>query len=262
MSIGPEIKEVLQEVGATYTILRDVGNVTGEKTYYKTNSQVTKPFIREFFLEAWFQYDTSAIGGDYIQFSVTGDIFIVMNSTPYLFENQVIRYDVVLYKCNEIVDVVRPIEGDDWNADYRKLTTWRYIAEQKPVLITTPLFGHDLATDEELGYLGLTVNEMFAPSSLGIQILDRIRITSTDYHRIETIKRRRYKDVDVFELGEDSRVAQSTTTTTTTSSTTSTSSTSSTSSSFSTTSTVRSTTTSSTTTSSTTTTTLSTTTTS
>lgn len=260
MSIGPEIKEVLQEVGATYTILRDGGNVTGEKTYYKTNSQVTKPFIREFFLEAWFQYDTSAIGGDYIQFSVTGDIFIVMNSTPYLFENQIIRYDVVLYKCNETVDVLRPVESDDWDADYRKLTTWRYIVEQKPVLITTPLYGHDLATDEELGYLGLTVNEMFAPVSLGIQTLDRIRITSTDYHRIETIKKRRYKDVNVFELGEDSRVSQSTTTTTTTTSTTSTSSTSSTSSSFS--STTSSTTTSSTTTSSTTTSTLSTTTTS
>lgn len=256
MSIGPEIKEVLQEVGATYTILREGGNITGEKTYYKTNSQVTKPFIREFFLEAWFQYDTQAVGGDYIQFSTTGDIFIVMNSTPYLFENTAIRYDVVLYKCNVLVDIVRPEEPDGWDSDYRKLTTWRYIGEQKPALITTPLYGHDLATDEELGYLGLEVHEMYAPVNLGIRTLDRIRLTSTEYFRVETIKPRRYKDVNVFELGEDTRVAQSTTTTTTTTvtttstltSTSSSSSSSSSSSTLSSTSTLTSTSSSSSTT--------------
>lgn len=222
MTIGPEIKEVLQEVGATYTILREGGNITGEKTYYKTNSQVTKPFIREFFLEAWFQYDTQAVGGDYIQFDTTGDIFIVMNSTPYLFENTAIRYDVVLYKCNLLIDILRPFEAEGWDANYQKPTTWQHIGTQKPALITTPLYGHDLATDEELGYLGLEVHEMYAPVNLGIITLDRIRLTSTEYYRVETIKPRRYKDVNVFELGEDTRTMQSTTTTSSTSTTTTT----------------------------------------
>jgi hypothetical protein len=226
MTIGPDIEEVLDEVGTSYTILRDSGNVTGEKTYYKSNSQVTKPFIREFFLEAWFPYNTQAVGGDYVQLLTTGDIFLVMNRTAQMFEDAIIKWDVVLYKCNVTIDVLRPVESDDWDSDYRKLTSWSYIKEQKYALITTPLYGHDLATDEELGYLGLEVHEMYAPTSLGVETLDRIKLTSLEYFRVETIKPRRYEGVNVYEIGEDSRVAQSTTTTsTTTTSTTSSSST-------------------------------------
>ena len=225
MTIGPDIREVLDEVGTSYTILRDTGNVTGEKTYYQSNSQVTKPFIREFFLEAWFPYNTQAVGGDYVQLLTTGEIFLVMNKTAQMFEDAVIKWDVVLYKCNVTIDVLRPVEPDSWDSDYRKLTSWSYIKEQKYALITTPLYGHDLATDEELGYLGLEVHEMYAPISLGIETLDRIKLTSFEYFRVETIKPRRYEGVNVYEIGEDSRVAQSTTTTsTTTTSTTSSSS--------------------------------------
>jgi len=225
MTIGPDIREVLDEVGTSYTILRDTGNVTGEKTYYQSNSQVTKPFIREFFLEAWFPYNTQAVGGDYVQLLTTGEIFLVMNKTAQMFEDAVIKWDVVLYKCNVTIDVLRPVEPDSWDSDYRKLTSWSYIKEQKYALITTPLYGHDLATDEELGYLGLEVHEMYAPISLGIETLDRIKLTSLEYFRVETIKPRRYEGVNVYEIGEDSRVAQSTTTTsTTTTSTTSSSS--------------------------------------
>ena len=218
MTIGPDIEEVLDEVGTSYTILRDSGNVTGEKTYYKSNSQVTKPFIREFFLEAWFPYNTEAIGGDYVQLLTTGDIYLVMNRTPQMFEDSIIKWDVVLYKCNVIIDILRPVESDGWNADYQKPTAWQYVHENKYALLTTPLYGHDLATDEELGYVGLEVHEMYAPLSLDIQSLDRVKLTSLEYYRVETIKPRRYEGVNVYEVGEDTRVNQSTTTTTTSSS--------------------------------------------
>lgn len=227
MTIGPDIDEVLDEVGTSFTILRDSGNLTGEKTYFKSNSQVTKPFIREFFLEAWFPYNTQAVGGDYVQFITTQDIYIVMNITPSMFEDAVIKYDVVLYKCNVQLDILRPYESDDWDANYQKLTSWQMIAGRKWGLVTTPLYGHDLATDEELGYLGLEVHELYLPENLGVQTLDRIRLTSLEFFRVETIKPRRYEGVNVFEIGEDTRPAPSTTTTstTTTSSTSSTSTT-------------------------------------
>lgn len=222
MTIGPDIEEVLNEVGTSYSILRDSGNLTGEKTYYKTNTQVTKPFIREFFLEAWLPYDTQAVAGDYIQFITTGAVYLVMNKTPHMFEDAIIKYDSVLYKCNVVIDVLRPVESDDWDSNYRKLTTWRYIAERKYALITTPLYGHDLSTDEELGYLGLETHEMYAPISLNILTLDRIRLTSLEYFIVETIKPRRYEGINVFELGEDTRPAKSTTTTSTSSTSSST----------------------------------------
>ena len=64
------------------------------------------------------------------------------------------------------------------------------------------------------------LHEMYVPSSLGVQALDRIRISSSEYYRVETVKPRRYSAVDVIELGVDTRAT--TTSTTTTSSSTST----------------------------------------
>jgi len=219
MSIGPDIKSTLEEVGSSYTILRDSGNITGEYTWTKANAQVTKPFIREFFLEGWFSYDTEAVVGDIVEMNISGKKFLVMNKTPDLLENQIYRYSVVLYMCNIVADVLRPTdqEPDD---RWRVTTLWSTIASQINCLITTPLYGHELTREDEIGLLGISVYEMYAATSLGIIALDRIRISSNQYYKVETVKPWRYEGVDVFELREDTRGTETTTSTTTTTTTT------------------------------------------
>ena len=101
MTIGLDIKEVLREVGNTITIIRDSGNITGEYTMFQSNAQVTKPFIREFFLEGWLSYDTEAVVGDIVEFVVMGDRYIVMNKSPKMLENVIYQYDGVFYKTSE-----------------------------------------------------------------------------------------------------------------------------------------------------------------
>lgn len=224
MSIGPDIKEVLAEVGVKYTVLRDSGNVTGEYLTYKQNAQVTKPFIREYFLEASLPYDTKVVSGDIIQFVKTSDTYIVMNSTPALFEDTIIKYETVLYKTNVLINVLRP--SNVRNAQtYQMRTIWTSIKAQARALISVPMFGIDLDTNEELGLIGVGNYELYVPSSYGVQVLDRIRISYLEYYRVETVKSRRYKDVDVLDIGEDVGPTTSTTsssTTTTSSSTTTT----------------------------------------
>ena len=100
MSIGPDIKEVLTEVGTAYTIIRSAGNVAGEYLDYELNAQVTKPFIQEFFLDASLSYNTALIAGDILEFNVAGTRYLLMNKTPETFENEVISYAAVLYKSN------------------------------------------------------------------------------------------------------------------------------------------------------------------
>jgi len=223
MSIGPDIKEVLAEVGVKYLILRDLGNISGEYLTYKPNAQVTKPFIREYFLEAALSYDTRVVSGDIIQFVTTEDNYIIMNSTPALFENTVIKYECVLYKTNVLIDILRPSNGRDENT-LRMRTIWTPIKTQARALISVPMFGIDLDTNEELGLIGIGNYELYVPSSYGVQVLDRIRISSSEFYRVETVKSRRYNNVDVLDIGED----VGPTTSTTTSSTTTTSSSSST----------------------------------
>lgn len=150
-----------------------------------------------------------------------------MNKSPRILENSVYQYDAVLYKTNVSADILRPVE-DDWeDDDYHRDTTWSMLKASVDVLITSPLYGHDLDTDSELGLLGIEVHEMYIAHSIGIEPLDRVRISTHEYYRVETVKPRRYDGVDVIELGEDTRTMHSTTTTTTTTTTTSSSSTSS-----------------------------------
>lgn len=238
MSIGPDISEVLEEVGIAMTIEDVDGNqTTGEYTYTKPNSQVTKPFIREFFVEAWLVYNTAANAGDYITLNTSGEKYIVMNKSPQIFENEVIKYDAVLYKTNEVVDIFRPSqdESDRSSQTYQLQTIWQSVKRDLDVLITTSLFGHDLNDDLSLGQISVEKHEMYVPSSIGIQPLDRVRLSYDEYYLVQAVKPRRYEDVDVVALIEDTRPACSTTTTTTTVSTTTTTTTTSTTTSTTTT---------------------------
>ena len=89
--IGEDIKEALEESGTAFTILRDGGNLSGEYCYWTPNKQVTKPFIREYFKEADLYWDTAALTGEVIRFDATGEIHLVMNMTPRIFENEIIQ---------------------------------------------------------------------------------------------------------------------------------------------------------------------------
>lgn len=218
MTIGPDIDEAIEEVGTAFTVIRDSGNVTGEYLFFKPNQQVTKPFIREFFLEAWLVYNTSAVAGDIIEFNKTANKYIIMNLTPYLFENEIIKYDGVLYKTNVTATILRMSQFR--NAQYHMETRWSVVKADTDLLLTTALFGHDLDSDEQIAMLGIERHEMYAPSSIGIKVHDRIKLSATEYFRVENVKKRRYQNVDVFDIGEDTRPW--TTTTTTTSSTTTT----------------------------------------
>lgn len=213
MSIGPDLKEVLREVGTVFTIIREI-DITGEYLDYELNAQVTKPFIQEFFLEAVLNHETQAIVGDIIEFDVTGVRYLLMNKTPEMFENQVISYAVVLYKTNVKIDILRPSE-QDWDRSYsfQKTTLWPVEKSQIDVLLTSPLYGNSLETDLELGLIGVQKGEMYIPSSHGIKILDRIRLSNYEYFQVESVKKRRYSNVDVVDVGEDTRSPFTTTTT-------------------------------------------------
>ncbi len=205
MTIGDDIKETFEDVGTAYIVLRDIGNVSGEYLDYSINRQITKPFIREFFLEATLSYDSEVITGDTIRFDTTSDVYLVMNKTPELFENAVVTNECTLYKTNVSGELLRP-SGEAWATQtYRKEPQWQTVKSDCYALQTEALYGHDLDTDEELGLLGVENHELYIPHSVGLQVLDRFEPASGEYYRVETIKTRRYPNIDVAEMGEDTR---------------------------------------------------------
>lgn len=203
MTIGPDIKEALEEVGTAFTILR---TGSGEYLDITQNTQVTKPFIREFFLEVELAYDTEAQSGDIITLDVPGDKFMLMNLTSDLFENSIIINNGVLYKCNVSGELSRPSGEADWaDATYKRDFAWVPIADPCYGLLTTPEHGGGIVEESPIGYIDLDSQELYIPSSIGAQELDRFSPVSGEYYMVREVKKRRYPNVDLILLSEDNR---------------------------------------------------------
>ena len=200
--LGDDIKDTLQDIG---TVVSVIGGSGSEYLDFEPNAQVTKPFIREFFLDAMVSYDTAMVTGDVIKFDVTGDRFIVMNKTPMLMENERIYNDTVLYKCNVSGEILRPSGETRDSQTMLKSAVFVSIKSDAYSLLTEPLFSGYLDTESELANMGIERQELYIPSDYGIQVLDRFEPTSGEYYIVESIRTRRFPGVDVVVLGEDTR---------------------------------------------------------
>ena len=200
--VGDDIKDTLKDIG---TVVSVIGGSGSEYLDFEPNAQVTKPFIREFFLDAMVSYDTAMVTGDIIEFDVTGDLFIVMNKTPMLLENERIYNDTVLYKCNVSGEILRPSGETRDSQTMLKSAVFVSIKSDAYSLLTEPLFSGYLDTESELANIGIERQELYIPSSFGIQTLDRFEPTSGEYYIVESIRTRRFPGVDVVVLGEDTR---------------------------------------------------------
>jgi hypothetical protein len=206
--LGDDIKDAHADVGSSYIRIRPgVSNASGEYCVTKLNRQATKPFVREFFQEGAFDWDTEARAGDVIQLATTGWRFLIPNLTPKVFADELIEYSSVLYKCNVSGQIWRPTEVDGvWDSNYRMQGGFSLVAQDVFALQTESLYGNDLESDNELNTLiGLQDHELYVSAGYGIQVFDRYEPRSGEYYKIETIKKRRYDNVWVCQITEDTR---------------------------------------------------------
>ncbi len=207
MSIGFDIADVFTEIGTQFNIKQASGetDVAGGYLDFEMNRQVTKPFIREVFLECFFAYDTLVNAGDVIEFQDGTDRrFMVMNKTQENFENESILYEGVLYKCNVSGELLRA-SGEVFDSNYVQTTNWDPIRTEAYACLSDRLFGTSLEQDEDIGQFNIESQLLYLPHSYGIQPLDRYSPRSGEYYKIETIATRRFDNVDVCYLVEDTR---------------------------------------------------------
>lgn len=213
MSLGQDLKSAIQETGLSFHLYRG-GVLMSESEYVwiKRNSQVTKPFIREFFLEGQLPYDSSARSGDLVYLPYLGRRYLIAHATPDAFEDEVYRLSVVLYLANALVSVVRPVQVRS-PSTYLARPRWEIVAKDVYTTLTSPLYGHELNSDSPVGPVVTEVHELYIPSSYDVKSMDIVRLAS-DFYRVETVKKRRYEGLDVLELHEDNSSETTTTTTT------------------------------------------------
>lgn len=201
--VAEDIKKAYIEVGVKYNVFRENLIGSGEYLFYEENRQVTKPFIRESFLEASIPYDTSGESGDILKFD-DGRNYILMSKTPSLIENEIIEFGVTLYKANVSGELSRP-SGEAWDSQtYHKVPVFEIMKTNCFSLLTESLFRYEMV-EKEIGNLLVSKDELYVPKYYGIQINDRYSPRSGEFYKVSTIKTRGFVGVDVVEVEEDTR---------------------------------------------------------
>jgi len=204
MTIGVDIENVLEEIGTAFTIKRDSGDITGEYLDAETNAQVTKPFIREFFLEVMFQYNTEVVSGDIID--LDDIIYQTAHISSSKFEGNSIWKEGVLYKCNTSGELLRPSgEGGHDPVSYRVSTSWTTVRSVCYGTMVNNDFGTRLE-ESEFAQIDIEKMFLFIPKSYNPQPLDRyIAVSGENPYKIESVDNWRFDGIVVCELAEDTR---------------------------------------------------------
>jgi hypothetical protein len=201
--IGPDIKEVMNELGNLAVILRSPTNLT-EKITYDVNGQSSNPFMREFALAASLVYDTVIQPGDLLQFN--GETYLVVHKTPDDFEGEVVEYAAGFLKCNiPTFSLLSPTTVQD--PDTFIITNgWAVKKALGHCLIYHNARGALLNSDSNAGKETTFTLDCFVPASYNAAKFDRIHISGTEYYRVQDVEQYSYPGVHILTLVEDDRV--------------------------------------------------------
>ncbi len=201
--IGPDIKDVLQELGTPFTIVKlDGSEITGEYLDYEMYYEQSTEFIRQFAYSGDFQYDSKVRGGDLIQFDNKN--FLMMNVKKTLFENEPVDYSNFFILCNSVGRVSKAVKTRD-PVTRKNVIIWETVFDSvNGCMVSTA------ANTDALGSVNI-INEKFTLFTQGFSgIISGYRyypdITDlTEYYHILSIDKYRFSGMLTMKLIEDSR---------------------------------------------------------
>lgn len=204
MSLGPDVKEIYQELGRGYEVIRGGTVVAEEHLMHKTNTQATKPFVLLAHLKVRFPFDTHVRGGDVIRFKDDGSYYTATMMQPDVFENEIVYFFSVIYRCNCRVDL------ENWNkqgrdGNERRTGAWEAVADGAGLFgcIADPYQGAETELDRESGErFGKKVFDLYLPSRPGITVGTSCRVTpdGRDEERFKVTRIKRFVFEGVLEL--------------------------------------------------------------
>jgi len=202
--IGPDILEVINELGILATILRSPINLT-ERLTYDVNGQASNPFMREFSLAASLIYTSVIVSGDVVQFG--GTSYLVGSKTPDVFEGEVVEYAAILLKCNVPALFSLVTYGPSTNQSTFVVTTgWTVRRANCYGLIYRGARSALLNEEVSLGKETTFTLDCFVPASYGAAPQDRLYISATEYYRVQDVEKYAYPGIHILKLVEDDRV--------------------------------------------------------
>jgi hypothetical protein len=201
--IGPDIKEVLEELG-TEALVRRTPTPFKEKLTYDVNGQASNPFMREFSLAASLSYDTKIVSGDVIQ--VNGGDYLVIHKTADMFEGNVVEYEAIIYKCNlKSGSLLLSLNEVKHPTTFAVTIDWAVKNNAVYGLMYKDSRGALLNEETTLGKEPTFSLMCIVPEHYNVVRNDRLHISATEYYRVQDIENYAYPGVSVLTLVEDDR---------------------------------------------------------
>ena len=206
--VGEDIAEVFAEVGAKVWLER-----TGESAFidYEMNVQISNPFIREHMIEGTLPYNTNILPGDILRLDAEEIRYLVVNYVPELFENEIVSISTTLYKCNVHGKIYKEVETTpDQNTPMSqrlsRQVAWEYVGESY-VVFTSSLRGgtSEMLGTQDFGDIIVKHNIIYLPSNVEIKPKYRFYIDDDEYYQVGNVEKRRFNNVAVVALTEDTR---------------------------------------------------------
>lgn len=206
MGIGPDIKDVLDELGTPFTIYyTDGSTAAGEKLDYDTYPEHSSEFIRQFFFTVTLPYTTAVSKGDIISFH--GVFFLVTNITPSLFEDSIADNIAVLFRCNISGGTIQRFsDAPGFSADYTRDPNWTDIYTGVYALHTEARFGPGLEDFQDTLDVPVEKDLLYITGNYDIKVGDRWLVSTTDYYKVDQISTRRLDNVNIIQLSSDTRL--------------------------------------------------------
>jgi len=219
MSIGSDIKEVLEEIGIQYTIFPGgdlVNGISGEYGIDKINVLTTRPFFNEYVKTLMISYDSQLNNGDLIEISGENR-YLIVSLNNFHVEGSTYKRIGTLYKANTSGEFRRRsttmISGGvplhsyaqrEVSGGYVLSQAWETLLPYDAYSLLTTFSIEKLDEDAPEGAILERAYQLYTLSAYGIRELDQY-VIGADKYVINAVHPYKYAGLVVCTVSVDQR---------------------------------------------------------
>lgn len=201
--IGPDIAEVLNELGTLINIIKHDGSATVQEYMdYEIKIEANSPFLTQFIIDVTLTHNTTVVPGDIIQIVDDSSYYILVVLNKTRFEDSVVTCEGVIYKCNMVGSFSRLTTERD--STYELETTWTDYQTNEPVLLTGSIDNYDII-DRPYAQFAISQDNLHVSGDVAVQVGDRFTNAAGDAYEIKAVSLYRLNNVTMCRVVSDTR---------------------------------------------------------
>lgn len=204
MSIGPDISEVLAELGSSVTVHPYIGApIPAGFLDFEVFSQHSTIFTRMFVHAATTQYDTIIAPGDIVSWG--GKYYICSNKKPVDFEDTTIEWEMLFFLCNVVGTLQRLSETPTYDTDYKRIQPWTAYATNIRATFVEKDLAYMQDNHENIAAVSNVSNVLYVSGVHDVKVGDRLNLAAGRQYQVITVDAFMIENVKVCTVKEDMR---------------------------------------------------------